>query len=90
MPSQLNGLIAMAKKEKELVSSKKALELDDMSCLAWRTKLTYAATRNVGKNLNKTERQAAVEEVLAKLPDWISKYDGKLKIALWQILYNQR
>ncbi|HQB40090.1 MAG TPA: type III-A CRISPR-associated protein Cas10/Csm1, partial [Deltaproteobacteria bacterium] len=87
---QLNGLIAMAKKEKELVSSKKALELDDMSCLAWRSKLTYSATRNVGKNMGKTERQAAVEDVLAKLPGWLCEYDGKLKMALWQILYNQR
>jgi len=87
---QLNGLIAMAKRERQIRDSSRALDLRDMECLGWRSKLHYSATRNVGKGLDKEARQAALDEIIAKLPVWLHKYDGKLKIALWQVLYNQR
>jgi len=87
---RLNELIDMAKKEKELLKSKKTIDLRDMACLAWRSRLTYTATRNVGKGMDKTARMAVLDEILKELPVWLYNLDGKLKIALWQVLYNQR
>jgi len=87
---QLNEFIAMAKKERQIRDAKRSIDLRDMSCLAWRSKLTYSATRNIGKDLSKEDRQNALDDVVSKLPIWLNDYNGKLKIALWQILYNQR
>lgn len=87
---QLNELIAMAKKEQQIRDAKRPIDLRDMACLAWRSKLTYSATRNAGKGMDKEKRQAALDEVVGKLPDWLLKYSGNMKIALWQVLYNQR
>lgn len=87
---RLNELIGMAEQERKLRESKRPIELRDMSCLGWRSRLTYSATRNVGKGLDKAARQAALDEVVQELPAWLMRYDSKLKIALWQVLYNQR
>jgi CRISPR-associated protein Csm1 len=87
---RLNELISLAEQERKLRESKRPIELSDMSCLGWRSRLTYSATRNVGKGLDKANRQAALDEVVQELPDWLMRYDSKLKIALWQVLYNQR
>jgi len=87
---RLNELIGMAEQERKLRESKRPIELKDMSCLGWRSRLTYSATRNVGKGLDKAARQAALDEVVRELPQWLMEYDSKLKIALWQVLYNQR
>jgi CRISPR-associated protein Csm1 len=54
---QLNELIAMAKKEHDLLDSKQKIDMRDMSCLAWRSRLTYSATRNIGKGLDKETKQ---------------------------------
>lgn len=87
---RLNELIDMAKQEKALLNSKKAIDLRDMTCLGWRSRLTYTATRNVGKGMDKAARMAALDEIVKELPVWLHDLDGKLKIALWQVLYNQR
>jgi CRISPR-associated protein Csm1 len=87
---RLNELIDMAKQEKELLHSKKTIDLRDMTCLGWRSRLTYTATRNVGKGMDKAARMAALDEIVKELPVWLHDLDGKLKIALWQVLYNQR
>jgi len=87
---RLNEFIDMAKKEKELLKSERAIDLRDMACLGWRSRLTYTATRNVGKGMDKTARMAALDEILKELPVWLHDFDGKLKIAIWQVLYNQR
>ena len=31
-----------------------------------------------------------LEEVLKELPVWLHDFNGKMRIALWQVLYNQR
>jgi hypothetical protein len=79
----------MAKTEKLLISSGKPIAMEDMSCLAWRSRFTYSATRNVGKTLDKETRKKALDEVM-QIAAWLHGMDGKLKIALWQVLYNQR
>ncbi|HIJ96298.1 MAG TPA: type III-A CRISPR-associated protein Cas10/Csm1 [Desulfuromonadales bacterium] len=87
---RLNELIGMAKKEREIRESKRPIDIRDMACLGWRSRLTYTATRNVGKGMDKTSRTAALDEILEELPAWLLRLDGKLTIALWQVLYNQR
>lgn len=87
---RLNELISLSAQERKLRESKRPIELRDMSCLGWRSRLTYSATRNVGKGMAKADRQAALDEVLQQLPQWLMDHDSKLKIALWQVLYNQR
>ena len=86
---RLNELMELARTEKALVSSGKPIELEAMSCLAWRSRFTYSATRNVGKTLDKETRRKALDEVM-HIAKWLHDLDGKLKIALWQVLYNQR
>lgn len=86
---RMNELIEMAQTEKNILSSGRPIEMDDMGCLKWRSLFTYSATRNVGKGLGKEERQTALEEVMAAAC-WLGEYAGKLRIALWQVLYNQR
>jgi CRISPR-associated protein Csm1 len=87
---RLNELIGMAKKEREIRESKRPIDMRDMACLGWRSRLTYTATRNVGKGMDKASRMAALDEILKELPVWLHDLDGKLTIALWQVLYNQR
>lgn len=87
---RMNDLIAMAKQENNLRKPGMMIDIQDMECLKWRSRFTYSVTRNIGKGLNKDERTAAMEEIKNKGALWLETYEGKLKIALWQILYNQR
>jgi CRISPR-associated protein Csm1 len=86
---RLNEFLTLAQREKRLVASKSVIDLRDLDCLAWRAKFTYTATRNVGKTLDKNARRNALDEVM-QTASWLQNLDGKLKIALWQVLYNQR
>ena len=86
---RLNEFIEMAKREKNLRASGRPIGMEEMGCLKWRSLFTYSATRNVGKNLSKEERSQALGEVMG-IPAWLNDHAGTLKIALWQILYNQR
>ena len=86
---RLNEFIDMAKSEKNLRASGRPIGMEEMGCLKWRSLFTYSATRNVGKNLSKEERSQALGEVMG-IPAWLNDHAGTLKIALWQILYNQR
>lgn len=87
---RLNEFQELAKRERRLIAAKRPIDLADMDCLAWRSKFTYTATRNVGKTLDKESRSSALDEVLREVPLWLTELEGKLKIALWQVLYNQR
>lgn len=86
---RLNSFMTLAQRERELVRTKKSINMEEMDCLAWRSKFTYSATRNVGVALDKETRKKALEEVM-QIAGWLHNLDGKLKIALWQLLYNQR
>jgi CRISPR-associated protein Csm1 len=87
---RLNELIDMAGTEQQLLNSKESFDLRDMECMKWRARLVYSVTRNVGKNLKGSEREKAVVGVKDALLDWLHTHHGALKIALWQILYEQR
>ncbi len=86
---RMNELMSMAREEENIRTSKQPVDLRNMDCLAWRSRFTYSATRNVGKALDKNARKQALEEVMNAVT-WLHDYEGKLKIALWQVLYNQR
>jgi CRISPR-associated protein Csm1 len=87
---QMNEFTQLAGMEKQIKSAKRPINLEDMSCLGWRARLTYSATRNIGKGLERGSRQTAVDTVLQEVPLWLTDFDSKFKIALWQVLYNQR
>jgi CRISPR-associated protein Csm1 len=88
---RLNDFIDMVKKEKQIIEeltlAKKSLEFgqDQMSCTKWRSLLAYFTGRNVAKG--EPEREKIVH---GDMKEWLETYGGKLKIALWDILYNSR
>ncbi len=87
---RLNDLMAMADKERRLKAAA-AFEFTDMSCAKWRSMTYYTVARNLCKNIrNEGERRKAQENIISKLYQWLDAHGGKLKIPVWQILYNQR
>ena len=86
---RFNELIEMAKQEKELKDQKFDIQMDDMECLKWRSKLKYSVIRNIGKKLKGKDKDMAVEDLLTAVL-WLDKYAGSFKIPIWQILYNNR
>ncbi|MBW1802575.1 MAG: type III-A CRISPR-associated protein Cas10/Csm1 [Deltaproteobacteria bacterium] len=86
---RLNGFIGMAAME-EQVLNKDAVLKSDMHCLKWRALFYYSAKRNIGKKETKTEREKITDELIGYLTDWIEKYKGRLRIPLWNVLYNHR
>ncbi len=86
---RFNELIEMSKQEKELKDLKFNIQIEDMECLKWRSKLKYSVIRNVGKKRKGEDKERSVEEIL-KAMFWLDKHAGSFKIPLWQILYNNR
>ena len=86
---RFNEFIKMAAREKQVVSDSK-INMRDMDCTKWRALLVYAAERNVAGNIKGDERKNIVKEVTGQLTGWLMKYEGKLRIPLWKMLYNRR
>ena len=87
---RLNESIRMAAQAKELLQ-RKNVYLKEMDCLKWRALFCYSATRNIGKKIkNKEKRKQKTDELIACITGWLEKYEEKLKIPLWNILYNLR
>ncbi|WP_305046698.1 type III-A CRISPR-associated protein Cas10/Csm1 [Geoalkalibacter sp.] len=86
---RLNELLHLAGREQQLRAAGKPVSLADLECLAWRSKFHYTAVRNVGKALDKETRGKALDDVM-RMARWLDEFNAKLKIALWQVLYNQR
>lgn len=63
--------------------------MEDYECLKWGAMFRYALARNVGRNLKGDEKNKAMCEV-EQAAVWIERYGSKMKIPLWQIIYNQR
>ncbi|MBF0121379.1 MAG: type III-A CRISPR-associated protein Cas10/Csm1 [Desulfobacterales bacterium] len=89
MMYRLNLLMEMAEKEKKLVKDKE-IHIEDMSCTKWRYMLAYSVGRNAAKNLKGEDRKLSVEQIHVKLADWLKQYGIKLRIPVWDILYNKR
>ncbi|MEW6139416.1 MAG: type III-A CRISPR-associated protein Cas10/Csm1 [Thermodesulfobacteriota bacterium] len=86
---RLNGLIEMVAREK-IVAPERLMLLKDMGCTKWRAYLAYTIERNAAKNLKGEEREHAVESISRSMAAWMTEYAGKLRIPLWELLYDIR
>jgi CRISPR-associated protein Csm1 len=92
---RLNELSDMAQQEHDIMNNmnnmnnRRSIDMRDMECLKWHSLLSYSVTRNVGKKLKGADKNKAIDDVMA-VAGWLNEFNGKLKIALWQVLYNQR
>ncbi len=86
---RLNAFIGLAKLEKEVISQQ-GVRIEDMECLKWRAHFRYTTERNIGKNMkNEADKQSARKE-FGSAAQWLDQYGGRLKIALWDLIYNNR
>ncbi len=86
---RLNQVMKMAGDEKRLVKDHE-IHLEDMECTKWRALLSYTVGRNAAKGIKAEERPVVIEHVIKSLNSWLSEYGSKLKIPVWNILYNSR
>jgi CRISPR-associated protein Csm1 len=86
---RFNRLMEMAEWEKR-VTAGEAVYLEDMAAIKWRSQLVYTVERNAAPHLRGEDRKKILNEMLSKLSDWLSQFGGKLKIPVWELLYNQR
>lgn len=86
---RLNEFIEMRKQEEMILKSKGDFFIEEMECLKWRSMFYYTVIRNIGKKGTKEEKQSLINEVI-KLSEWLQSYSGKLRIPLWQVIYNNR
>ena len=87
---RLNRLIDMAGLEQRLLLLEQPFRLADMACTKWRAYLAYSAERNLAKKLTGVDRAAAVQEMSQAIAGWLTKFGSKVKIPLWEVLYNRR
>lgn len=85
----LNDFIRMAESEKQLLEGKGDIHIEDMECLKWHALFSYTTERNVGKGLKGEEKDEMMRQ-FSKAAAWLEEYGGKLKIALWDVIYNYR
>ena len=87
---RLNEFIRMAAEAKDLLY-RKDVYFKEMDCLKWRALFSYSSTRNIGKKIkDKKKRKQKTDELIACITKWLEDYEGRLKIPLWNILYNLR
>ncbi len=86
---RLNDFIGMAQLERKIRSDGEGIHLEDMECLKWRALFSYTTARNVGKGL-KGEKKDEMIRQFSTVAVWLEEYGGKLKIALWNVIYNYR
>ena len=86
---RLNHFIEMAGKEKELAQLHEAVSIDSLECLKWKSWFKYSVARNIGLALKGKEKEKMVDEV-SKAAAWLETYGTAMRIALWQVIYNQR
>jgi CRISPR-associated protein Csm1 len=86
---RLNDFISMSELENQIKKGNKEIYLEDMDCLKWRALFRYTTARNVGKGLKGEEKDKIIRQ-FSKVAAWLDEYRGKLKIALWDVIYNYR
>ena len=93
MLHRLNEFIGMAAMEKQVIEAieRRPISTDDMNCFKWRALFYYFAARNIGKQIEEKERRREiVDELTACMIKWLERYEGRLRIPLWNVLYNHR
>ncbi len=89
---RLNYFIDMAGQEKSLLtSSPGGIHLEDMECLKWRAMFRYSTERNIGRAIkgDETEKKRMKEE-FSQAASWLEEHGSSLRIALWDVIYNNR
>jgi CRISPR-associated protein Csm1 len=94
MLHRLNILMEMRDTEARLANGD-AININDMECTKWRYMLAYTTGRNAltsekYKNVDKDEKSEELEKLRVQMTKWLEKFNGKLKIPVWDILYNSR
>ncbi len=86
---RLNAFIGMANLEDE-VRKEAVVALEDMECLKWRAYFKYATERNIGRHLKDEREKRKAKEEFGEAAKWLGDYGGRLRIALWDVIYNNR
>ena len=89
---RLNDFINMAGQEKSLLANfPGGIDLADMECLKWRALFRYSAERNIGRTIkgNENEKKRMKEE-FSQAALWLDEHGSSLRIALWDVIYNNR
>ncbi len=86
---RLNTFIDMASREAGLIH-RQSIHIRDMDCTRWRSLLAYVVERNVAKSMDTREKRRIITKVRESLAQWLSTWQGRLRIPLWDIQYNRR
>jgi len=86
---RINRFIGMAALEKEVVREK-GVRIKDLECLKWHAYLKYTTERNIGKYTKDEAEKKAARQEFNNVGVWLEVYGGRLKIALWDVIYNNR
>ncbi len=86
---RLNDFIKMAEMEKSILQ-KQVVRLEDMDYLKWPAYFSYQISRNIGKTIDNAEERRKVQEEFGQAAKWLKDYGGRLRIALWDVIYNNR
>jgi CRISPR-associated protein Csm1 len=86
---RLNDFIEMAEMEKRILH-KQVVRLEDMNYLKWPAYFSYQISRNIGKAIDNAEERRKVQEEFGQAAKWLKDFGGRLRIALWDVIYNNR
>lgn len=86
---RLNDFIDMSELEKQIVKEGDA-RIEDMECLKWPALFSYTTERNIGKGVKEEEKRKGLKKEFAQSAGWLKEYGSKLRIALWDFIYNHR
>lgn len=86
---RINRFINMAAMEKE-IDIEKGVRIEDMECLKWHAYFRYTAERNIGKHTKDEAEKKTARQEFNHVAVWLKAYGGRLKIALWDVIYNNR
>lgn len=89
---RLNDFIDMAGQEKSLLASfPGGIHMEDMECLKWRALFCYSAERNIGRTIKGDENEKKrMKMEFSQAAHWLEKHGSSLRIALWDVIYNNR
>lgn len=89
MVFKLNDFISLVNLEKKILAES-GMPVEDMRPLKWRALFRYSTERNIGKYMKNEMEKKAAKEQFGKAADWLERFGGSLKIALWNNIYNSR
>ncbi|MDO9558771.1 MAG: type III-A CRISPR-associated protein Cas10/Csm1, partial [Syntrophales bacterium] len=86
---RMNRFVDMAALSNEVLKEKE-IHLEDMECLKWRAMFKYTTERNIGKQMKDEAGKKEMQREFGRAAKWLEDYGGRLKIALWGVIYNNR